>query len=297
VPPPDSLEQAIIDDVFARTSWFVRRLGGYETDEEDVARDVLPILVEWLPRFAHRKNFRGGIYQRFFTPHAVRYVDTLIEWYINEESEDNRDLLVQALALLAGPEHAERLWALCQSRIPRDLGVPLLVKLCRFSAVEHEAKDALVEFLQGSPMPRLGDLQFISEVRDPRILEWFKRHLLAPNRPLRSIARRYVERAAKLPAGLVYAQEAPDRADEITSWEVDLVELEGILKEASHEFNLKIPARIGRGGFLEIADLDRWMVTRVAVKGGEESVSLWFRLEDIDIVEVVLNRQSIPLTS
>jgi len=293
----DALEKSIVNDIFARTNWFAEQLGGYETTDEEVARDVLPILREWFPRVAHLKNFRGAIYHRFLTPHASPYVETLIEWYLREEEYVNHTCLVQALAAAARPEHAERLWQLCQGRPPRDFRIFFMVRLCRFRAVEREIKDVLVSLLYGDPTPRFGDLREISTVPDPRIRQWFKDKLSAPDATLRSIARRCLERGAKLPSGLIYAPVLPDRLVEIRSWEIDRAETGASLMKVGREFNLKIPSVIRKGRFLDTADLDRWLVTHLSGKDSKESVLLWFRLEDFDTVEVLLNRQQIPGTT
>ena len=73
---------------------------------------------------------------------------------MREEEYVNHTILAQALAAAARPEHAERLWQLCQERPPRDFKVYFMVRLCRFPAVEREIKDVLVKMLYGNPTPR-----------------------------------------------------------------------------------------------------------------------------------------------
>jgi hypothetical protein len=80
----------------------------------------------------------------------------------------------------------------------------------------------------------------------------------------------------------MYAPVSPDRLYEIRSWEADLAEVGASLKDAGRKFNLKIPARIRKGRFLDTADLDRWLVMHVASEDTEGSVLLWFRLEDFE---------------
>ena len=292
----DTLEKAIVEDIFTRTNWYAERLGGYETTDEEVARDVLPILLEWLPRVADRGNFRA-IFHRFCTPQATPYVETLIESYLEEQDNVNQSLLVQALALAARSQHAVRLWQLCQQRVQRDLRILFMVRLSRFSVVAPDIKDELVRLLNGDPPPSLADLREVLSVRDPRIREWFKGKLQTPDTAVRSIARRYVARGAKLPSGVFYAQVLPDRVLEIYSWETDLAQFGPTLVQASRKFNFRIPATIRKGRFLEMADLDRWLVTHVGNENGKDLVSIWFRLEDFDSVEIVLNRQLVEFSN
>ena len=287
----DALEKSIVDDIFTRTNWFAERLGGYETADEEVAHDVLPILLEWFPRIAHLKNFRGAIYHRFLTPHASRYVVTLVEWYLREEEYVNHTMLIQALAAAARPEHAERLWQLCREHPPRDFNIFFMVRLCRFPIVEREIKNVLVELLYGDPTPLLGDLREISSVPDYRIRQWFKGKLSAPDSRLQSIARRCVQQGAGLPHGLTCAMALPDSSTEISSWEVDLAGIGDFLLAVGREFSLKIPAAIRSARFMDRADLDRWLVMNVSGKTQKESVLLWFRLEDFETVQISLNRQ------
>jgi hypothetical protein len=207
----DALEKSIVDDIFARTNWFAEHLGGYATADEEVAHDVLPILLEWFPRVAHLENVRGAIYHRFSTPHASPHVETLVEWYLQEEEYVNHTVLIHALAVAARLEHAERLWQLCREHPPRDFNIFFMVRLCRFPTVEREITNVLVELLYGDPTPRLADLQEISSVPDYRIRQWFNGKLSAPDSRLRSIARRCVQRSARLPRCLTYAMALPDR--------------------------------------------------------------------------------------
>jgi hypothetical protein len=295
IPPPSADEQAIVEDIVARTNWYVQRLGGYETSDEEVARDVLSILLEWFPRVAGRDNWRGAIYYRFCTPYAKPYIEILMQWYLQELDKINHMLLESALICTASAEHAQRLWQLCRHRSDMGLQLRLAVKLCRFPSVAAEIKDFLVEWLNRNPSPLHGELQCLLNVRDPRIFAWFKEQLNAPSAGVRSLARRYVERGAKLPAGLAYAEIPPERLHEIYSWEIDLAELQLCLKEVARTFCVTIPARIRSGRFLDTAELDRWLVTQLSRE--DSRVSLWFRLEDYDTVEIVLIRQHVAPSS
>jgi hypothetical protein len=281
-------EKSIIDDIFARTNWYAERLGGYETTDEEVARDVLPILLEWFPRVADRPNFRGAIYQRFSTPHAAPFADVLMDWYLSEGNSMNQGMLAQVLAKAARSEHAVRLWQVCKARPELDCRIYLMVALSQVPVVAADVKDEMVKILYGDPTPGIGYLQEFAKVRDPRVYRWFQSKLRDPNVRLRSIARRCMRPGSKLPSGLTYARELPDRRLEARSWESNLGDFGKDLRNAAREFNLKVPARILQGQFLETAHLDNWMVTTVAVEGEPKRVALWFRLEDIGTVEIVI---------
>ncbi|RPH76771.1 MAG: hypothetical protein EHM80_13940 [Nitrospiraceae bacterium] len=60
-----------------------------------------------------------------------------------------------------------------------------------------------------------------------------------------------------------------------------------MLDDLAKDLGLKISGPVRKVGFLSYADLDRWMMTPARTKEGR-SLDLWFRLEAIDTVEVVV---------
>jgi hypothetical protein len=278
-------ERLILDDIRARTGLSFVILEGIDTRQEAIATAVLPILVEWFPKLPAR-NYRHAIYHRMITPYAYPYLDKLISWWETEQYDEARACLTQALAELARPADAERLWKLCQTHAPFPFQYMLMAKLARFPSTEREVKAALVAALENASL-RPGDLQFISQVSDPRIRQWFQGQVDSPNRYVRIIAKRAVKRGRRLPSGVELAGGPPDRRLEIFSTEVDLHDVAPLLRQIAEEFDLKMPGTVRKPAFLSSVDIDQWLVAHVATRQGQPA-SIWLRLEDIDTVEVVV---------
>lgn len=320
------MEAAILRDIEARTGLSFMHLDGIDTCDRSIAEAVLPVLKEWVP-LVREDNIRGGLYHRFGTANAHPHLDSLIEWWKHESEKINAGTLTWAIVQAAKPADGERLWKLCQELPPKPGHYALLAKLATFPAVEREVKDRLVEALEHLKvqMPRrfddkliaelgpltpeerkaklqllfheaeedesltVGDVQHISQVNDPRIRKWFEGQVNSPNPGLRLVARRAVKRGKRLPRGVWYADHLPDRRAEIFSTEVDLEELRPFLAQLAKEIGLEIPAPVRTGRFLDRIDVDRWVVAPTQTTQGEPA-ELWFRLEDVDVVEIAAIR-------
>jgi len=53
-------------------------------------------------------------------------------------------------------------------------------------------------------------------------------------------------------------------------------------------YGLRIPNGILTGDFCSRLTVDRWAVTEIKRENADSACLLWFRLEDIDVVEIVL---------
>jgi hypothetical protein len=147
-------------------------------------------------------------------------------------------------------------------------------------------KDWLADELKSGKL-RYPELLLISEVEDPRLSAWFSEKGNDPDKRIAALARRVINKSKKLPKGLVNARFQPDRAKELYSTEVDSDQVELTLKELSKRFDLKIPAQILKGHFVSRLRMDSWVVAEVVSRSGEPK-QLWFRLEDVTTVEIVL---------
>jgi hypothetical protein len=136
----------------------------------------------------------------------------------------------------------------------------------------------------------VGDLQYISEVNDPRIRKWLEGQVDSPNRDLRTLARRVLARGQRLPKGVEFAAREPDRAGELFSTEVDIWEVRALLARLAKQHALKIPNTVRGARFLSSLDVDRWVSAPIESNTGEP-YRVWFRLEDVDTVEVVLTKE------
>ena len=283
-------EQTVLRKINSRTGLKFTMLAQIDTGDQALAEAVLPVL-QALPVRDMEDNIRNAIYGMFGTPHASPYVDTMIGWWQEETESLGSSLLTQALAESARPEHAERLWQLCQSLPRRPEHYMLVTRLAKFPATEHQVKDKIVEALASEEL-LVGDLEDIASVDDPRIRRWFSGQLDSPNRDIRNVAKRVVERGRRLPREVRYASTPPERESELFSAEVDIEELVPILRQVIRDHSLKVPAAVRKADFLGRIDIDRWVVVPVLTKPSDTAY-LWFRLEDVDVVEIVLT-PSIP---
>jgi hypothetical protein len=162
----------------------------------------------------------------------------------------------------------------------------ILAKLATFPSVASEVRDTLANAVR-DPTLTIGELQYIAQVDDSRIRAWFESQLESPNRPLRQLARRVVARGKKLPKGVSVAAHPPDRNRELFSAELDLEELPTFLRQLGKEMGLKIPAAVKKATFVGTLRPDQWVVVS-AVTVKDAPANLWFRVEDVDTVELVL---------
>lgn len=279
------LEQAILDDIRAKTGVSCFRLGGIDTREESIAQVTLPVLRDWIP-LVNEAKYRAAIYHRFFTPHAYSYLDDLITWWSQEDYSIGLSILTQTLAMLARSTDGERLWKLCQQLPPRPEHYYLLAKMATFSSVKREVRDELVAALERSCLP-VSDLTAIARVDDPRIRLWFEGKTEDSNKYLRQLAQRVVQRGQRMPSGVGQAGTVPDRTQQMWSTEVDLDQVGPVLAGIAKELGLTLPVKLRQAKFLESAELDQWLVSNVRTKKGTPLL-LWFRLEDVDTVELLL---------
>ncbi len=289
MPEATRLEHSILSDILTRTGLRFRLIGGINTRDPETARVVLPILAEWAAK-VQDPNHRNAIYACFHTPHARPYFDNLISWWQNEKFELARATLTQVILSLATPADGERLFDLLCRLSPMPFQYKLASKLAKFPSVARQVKDKVVKALEESDLhltDPVSDLQEISQIEDPRIRQWFERNLESPDPAVRTVAKKLLRRRTRLPSGLERTDSRPDRTAELFSTEVDAAELRSLLRGLADQFALKIPANVSNGAFLSSLSGDSWALARIATHKGDLA-SIWFRLEDIDTVQVVV---------
>ena len=100
-----------------------------------------------------------------------------------------------------------------------------------------------------------------------------------------------MERRRALPKDVTLAPNSPDRKAELYSAEVDLKDLGSLLKQVAAELRVSIPASLRRAAFLSSLDTDRWVVANIRSQTGDV-LQLWYRMEDLDAVEVVVTKEA-----
>jgi hypothetical protein len=287
-PEPLPLEKIILAEIRDRTGFTFKRIGGIDTRDKEIAEAVLPVLAEWINKVSDHL-YRRALYARFHTPYALPYFDRLVSWWVNEQDEIASGNLTQDLALLIECEDAARIWRFCQDLPPKPFHYMLVSKLARCASVALEVKKALVEALNTESL-RAADLSYIAQVDDPRIRRWFERRTDSTDPNISLIAKRVIGRRKKLSNSVEYANVAPDRRAELYSTEEDVQNVKCVLEKLAKDFNLKIPAAVKSGAFLSSIGLDRWVAAHISGSSDGKPVTISFRLEDTDTVEIVLSR-------
>ena len=278
------LEREILTDIYAQTGIAFRRLGGIDPRHERIS-DLLPILADWVDRL-DLSNYRAGCYVCFATPEARPYFDRIVSWWVKEDEDMASSVLSRVLADLIRCDDSERIWAILrqiENLRPDHYCLMSVLALCEPVAREVRAK--MFEALLDSDR-QLNSLEYIAKVPDPRIRRWFESQINSPDQNLRRIARRVTSKRS-FPKGISYSDVPPDRSREEFSTECDLSDLGGLVKSIVRDFGVKIPKPFQSGDFLACADPDRWLVVSAPRSSGIPA-ALWFRLESVDTVEVVL---------
>jgi hypothetical protein len=287
----DDVQQAILMDIRSKTGIQRSLIGGLDTSQEQVAQAVLPILAEWVP-LVRDKNLRWDIYARFGTSHANRFLTSMVSWAETEQDRSLLEVLHCAIAIAARPADAEWLWSVTRGLQRSPNYCLLLAKLAKFPKVATQIKEKLATELRSSQLG-FAELRAISDVDDPRIFSWFEDHVNSPDKRLRALARTVTDRGKGLPPGVAYAPSEPGHGEVLYSAEFELDETEGVLKNLTTDFRLIIPKPIRNGRFLSRLPLNRWTVVNVRSRSNE-SVCIYFRLEDFDRVEILLVQPGEP---
>lgn len=281
-----SVAQQIIADIRNKTGLSFLKIDGIDTSRSEVAAAVLPVLKEWVP-FIEPVNIRHAVYGRFATRHAQPFMGSLLEWVKTESDRLALNDLVQAIALCAKPSDAERVWDVFHE-IPRpDFYYAVMARLATFPSTAAAAKDEVVKALERSE-PSVSDLQQIVGIDDPRIRRWFEAQTNATHPVIRTLARRVANRGRRLPPGVEMVTTPPDHGRELFSTEADLESVPALLRELSERYGLRIPAGIRSRGFFSRLEVDQWVRVGIRTKA-TDTVLLWFRLEDIDTVEILVS--------
>jgi len=284
---PIAIEYEILADVERVTGLRFQFVDSIPTRNRTVADSVLPILVSWVPKVEDRVQ-RHTLYRRFHTPHAYRYFDELLSWFRSERDDELRGTVASVLALVVKSRDVERLWTMLRSQTQTDY--LLLSKMANLrSPVQNAIRERVVADLFAARLRR-GDLQYVAKIDDPQIAAWFVDQANSPDQLTRNLAKRLAQRAIKPPAGLLSLAGSPARKMELRSAEVELDAVPTVLRQWTEEIGLELSAPF-ETQYLSALEPDLWaVVSGVTVNGSP--ANLWFRMEDVDTVEVVLTSDS-----
>src|SRR5947209_18406154 len=101
-------EQQVLTDIFNRTGMRYVRIQAVPTSDQEIARAVLSVLVEWVPRA--EREIRAAIYTRFSTKYAAPFLSLMVDWLKGEDYSIAIELLSGALKKVAN--HSNAPWLL-----------------------------------------------------------------------------------------------------------------------------------------------------------------------------------------
>jgi hypothetical protein len=278
-------QQQILDDIRQRTGRSYVKIGAIDTSKASTAAAVLPVLADWVD-ITLESNVRSAIYGRFGTKHANAYIDRMLHWARREEDKLGRNSLIAAISHAILPKDARRVWSQLQGERISELDMMLVAKLSAFPAVAIDVKNHIAALL-ASGSAGVSDLQYIAKVKDDRVEAWFVSRLESVNASVRKLARRVANSSKEMGGRLTYDPRGPDRHVALFSAEVDADQVGRILEQIKSEYRATMPSQLSSvDDFLSRARLGRWIRCQLAAERGV--LSAWLRLEDIDIVEIVI---------
>jgi hypothetical protein len=131
------IETTILGDVKARTGLHFVYIGSINVCEKAVADAVLPVLAEWV-QVTEDNNHRHALVACFHTPHARKYFDQLITWWLNKHYDLASSSLTHTISFLVTSPNVERVWKVIKDLPVRPFGYMLFAKLASLpSAVQR----------------------------------------------------------------------------------------------------------------------------------------------------------------
>lgn len=283
--PGHKTHERIIEEIRARTGLAYTKIEGIDTSQEEIARNVLPILAEWIP-VVPEQNIRAAIYSRFNSRHASEFLSTMVRWIQDESSERSKDVLNFAIATALRPSDADYVWQILPGLPKTPAYYALVVKLAHVPALAVAAKDALAKALKNGNLG-ISELIYIGEVEDARITAWFEQRTSSADKRVRALARKVIDRGKRLPRGVAFTEHAPNRTYELFSSEVDIDQASQTLARLEKQLNLRFLPVVRRAQFLSRVTVDRWIVADCQTTG-DQPARVYFRLEDFSTVEIVV---------
>ena len=281
-------EKQILATIESETGLTYPRLGSITIGDQRTADTILPI-VRKLRDDTCSAGVRATIDCLFDSPFGRTYLNDILEWWKTEDDLLNQDLLAQLLIRLCNRSLAERIWEVAKDAERTESWFSLLARLASFPSITSEAASIALALLNEAEDLPISILREIARIKDPRIQAWFLAHKASADPDIRQVAAELARRKRKLPDGLRPSVEGPDLRLELVSTEIDLINYASVLRELSKEYSFNVPKRFYARSWLADLVPDRWY-RLVCETGDARTVSLWFRVEDIDILEIALTK-------
>jgi len=286
----ENIEQAtrIKRDITAKTGIHVVHVQQFHNANRDVADLVLPILAAWV-RQIPSGDVRGDLYVPFRSPQASAYIDSMLQWLLDEHHAIALDSLKSAIYVAMRKKDAAKVWAALRSAQPSYFDYRIMVKLAKIPSVASEVRDALLEIVQSDDLDPAAYYE-IGKVDDDRIVSAIYAKADHPDPEVRRAVRRLKARLSPLPGSLRKpALKADPRIGRtcLYSTEVDSEQLHLVIQSLRKRFGFALPVDLHDLSFLDSLPLDRWVWTP-ASSDTDQDAEFWFRLEEPGVVEVLL---------
>ncbi len=108
VPEAGPEEQRVLSDIKQHTNLDYRRVGGIDTQNEEIARLALHVLITWIDEVD--SGLRQEILSRFSTPHASPFSKELFEYWLTETNEITKMILDGVVARVVTRQSGQRIW-------------------------------------------------------------------------------------------------------------------------------------------------------------------------------------------
>ena len=282
-----SQEKEILNDIQRKTGYSYPRIQSMAPRNKKEADEVLPIVADWIDRLS-LPNYRHALYFCFGSKYAHDWIPDILKWWKNERDQAAKGHLATIVLNISREQDLELIWGeMCASDedYPFDSAVLLrMTKTAQFGAV---AKQRIIQRLEQGRF-QAGDLWNYNKVEDPKVKTWLQVNAEHRDPVIRSVLSKLPKKHSKAPKWLQNATVGPSPDSIIFSAEVDLADLDRLLIDLSRKFEFDLPKIESLKHFFMTVAIDSWHFG--TLKGWAENSpgSVWFRTEDVDVVEVVL---------
>lgn len=275
-------EQRILAKISRRTRHEFSSLGWIPESKRSSIGDVLEVVREELDTGVDEDALRGGLYRCFGLPRARPFLPDILRWWRAETQEDCLDDICHVLRKLATESRARQIWETCQAAASSPGQCSLVVLLAKFPSVRDEVVTKILRDLDAGSL-RPYEMRAVSRMRDARIRARLDLAAHSEHKDARRTNRRVAGK-------FIAATSAVDYARELFSTQIGVADLDDLRDLALQATGLTVPAGLLSEKLLRTLPIDRWYHAASTESG--LAAEVWIRLEDVDVLEVVLSRPS-----
>ena len=197
--------------------------------------------------------------------------------------------LTGAIVEAAGDAEVARAWEAIRHRRNNPDWWRVVSFLAKRPTAPESLIDEIVDSLNAGAL-HPSEIEYMSRIRHRKIVEWFRERQDSKDPALAKLARKVAGKTPAPPEGVTLAGGEPSREGEVESCEIDVDKMPNILREYRKAWALQMPRWLSTQKALDFLPVDKWARVDLKSKVGGP-YSLWLRLEDVDVVELVLTRE------